>query len=578
MSWIIGCIGDTKDDRNKTISQLHPPPLFTFKTSLLYLAAGGIKETLHWPSPAKNAIAMWLVAGTGIVSTGHDRFLEDQEWEACFDEPAQFSSIGGHFIALRWNGESLECHNDQIGLRTLYFATSHQCTYFSTRLDWVARLSGFQEIDFHNFGSRWLCVNQFSHVSPIANIQKLGPGGRAVLHSSSTTAESKAWQTDFTALKTENPLEVLQSLLSLGKDRDFSLGLSGGMDSRVLLSLLLSTPALRFSAYTLGESLNPDVRVATMIAQREGMPFHHFNEPLPSVEETLLSGMEYLAQTNLCEPLLPAFLRFRSFKQMYKSNQLLIDGAFGELSRRQYLKRLFIRGRTALLSGNPRKILPFLRIHRSAFFQRDIAHQMEAGALNDIERVWNEMPAIGTIGMENFLDLLTIRTRVPNYGVDAQAMLDSQVLNVMPFIQPAYLHAVLALPVEERRNGKFFKQIIRTYRPTLIKYPLVKGPTTYPFFLPTFPAMLWTKAKSALGLRYVDPSSNALLLSMRSAVLDMVTSKDVKECAVYDYPLISSIVTRYYNGQRHLQNDVHWWLSFELWRKNLSVQSMNRIQ
>ena len=569
MSWLLGCLGETKGSCKTAISQLHPAPLTTTTTEHSYLAAGGIRETLHWRFSEKRNIR-WLVAGTGIVAAGCNRFLNDDEWEECFRDPEKFSSLGGSFIALRWNGERLECYNDPIGLRTLYFATSNNKTYFSTRLDWVARLSGFRDLDLRGFGSRWLCVNQLSHGSPISHIQKLGPGGSAILSSSSAIAKTRPWHTDFLQSAKRNPIEILQGLIALGADRDLSLGLSGGMDSRVLLSLLLSTPDLRFSAYTLGDPLSPDVRVATAIARGEGMPFQHFHEPAPSADDALLLGAEYVAQTNLCEPASTSLL-LRSFKKMYRSNQLLIDGAFGELSRRQYLKRLLFRGKAALLSGDPRKTLPFLRVNRGRFFRREVIDEMEAGALSELESVLDAMPSIGSIGIENYLDLFTIRTRIPNYGADAQAKLDAEVLNVMPYIQPGYLHAALALPIEERQNGRFFRRILRTRRPSLMKYPLNKGTTTYPFSLSTLQATLWTKAKMALGLCYNDPTGGMLLRSVKETVLDMIASRDVKEYALYDHHSVASLVTTYYGGDHKLQSEVLWWLSFELWRKNFTL-------
>ncbi|MBI3005362.1 MAG: hypothetical protein HYY49_08085 [Ignavibacteriales bacterium] len=94
--------------------------------------------------------------------------------------------------------------------------------------------------------------------------------------------------------------------------------------------------------------------------------------------------------------------------------------------------------------------------------------EMTMGVTQQIQAVWDTMPSLKDISPENFLDLLAVRTRVPNWGGLDQSRLDAQVVNYMPFVQPSFLELVFSLTTNIRANGLLFRQTIKKLKPSLL--------------------------------------------------------------------------------------------------------------
>src|SRR5206468_149306 len=130
----------------------------------------------------------------------------------------------------------------------------------------------------------------------------------------------------------------------------------------------------------------------------------------------------------------------------------------------QFGKRLATRGAAALKRGDPQAIYPFLRQRRAEIFNADAERVMFGGVIRHIETLLDEMPGAEEIGIENFVDLLVVRSRFPNVAGIEQARVDAEILDVMPFAQPSFLRAVFATTLAERRSGRLFRRIIHRAR------------------------------------------------------------------------------------------------------------------
>ena len=110
----------------------------------------------------------------------------------------------------------------------------------------------------------------------------------------------------------------------------------------------------------------------------------------------------------------------------------------------------------------------------------------------------------------------------------------------------------------------------------MAKLPLVKNGTTHPFSFATVPAWLWTKAKSKVGIGFADPSAVELLSRVSEFVQDTVHSREVSSWEPYDYTAILRMVEQFYEGKTELARQVDWWLAFEMWRKSISSDDLER--
>ena len=158
----------------------------------------------------------------------------------------------------------------------------------------------------------------------------------------------------------------------------------------------------------------------------------------------------FVAQTLLVEPS-TSYMKLRYISKLRKDVRMMIDGGFGEIARRQYLNRVVTFGRQALLTRDTTRLLQLMRSHRADIFSAEVSRLLENGAFNSLEKILDEMPAVEKIGVENFADLLAVRTRVPNTGASEQARIDTEILNFVPLVQPSFLRAVFGIPANSGR-------------------------------------------------------------------------------------------------------------------------------
>ena len=569
MSWIHARIGPSI---TQELTPGSPKPLRVFTLPRGYIALGGIPETCLYDGDEKKG---WAVVGLGIEVTETESQLVDKEgWRRILSRDTPWhTSLNGHFSAIRWDGDRIDCFTDELGQRTLFFSRSHRGLCISTRLDRVTKTTGNTDIDFSSLGAKWLMFNQLEYGSCIAGVSRLGPRGHAVFKGEElVTSGSTPWLPEFGHDTVDRAVATLSSLVrgALKSRWTPSLGLSGGLDSRILLARLIGKTDRPFRVHTFGDPMDPDVRISMAISQALGLDRRYFHEPLPDVGLLIPMLREYAAQTHLAEPA-SSFAKLRYYPALRRDGCLMIDGGFGEIARRQYLNRIAALGRSALRRRQSSRLAALMRVARGDFFDPGVMMTMEHGAIESLERVLSSLPPVAAIGIENSVDLLAIRTRVPNWGAPEQARLDSDVVNFMPLVQPSFLRAVFAAKVSHRRSGGLYREIIRSSCPQLANFPLVKAGTTYGFGLSTPAAWLVTKVKTKLGRRFVDHSSDGLLQSMKEYILDKAHSSEISECSFYDGKKISHATEMYFaKGDRTFGHTIDWFLTFELWRKSLS--------
>ena len=438
--------------------------------------------------------------------------------------------------------------------------------------DWVARTIKRAEIDFGSLGSRWLTFNQLSYESCVAGIDRLGPGGHAAFRRASQIASTNAhWLPSFEPGAPDAAVGILKRFAKCALDHRYTptLGLSGGLDSRLLLSILLAGTKCGFVTHTFGDPEDPEVRIAESIAKQLEIPHDILNDALPDVETCISAISEFVAQTFLIEPA-TSYLKLRYYTKLRRDGKLLIDGGFGEIGRRQYLNRVVRFGRSALRSRDASRLFDLMRVHRADIFSPDVTRSLQSGARRSLENTLEQMPAVEKIGIENFADLFAVRTRVPNYGAPEQSRIDAEVLNFMPLVQPSFLRAVFRVPVKVRSNAGLYYDAILRLSPPLALFPLVKAGLTYRFGVSSSLAWLITRMKTIVTKPYSDPNPHRLLVHLREHVTDVAHSKNVTSNPTYDSRAIIDAVTRYYNGDMRLRDTVDWWLTYELWQRSLS--------
>ncbi len=564
MSWILGYVGRSlSHEQRERLSAVGPDPLVEFAGETFFISAGGLPETcLGGRLP--NDSGHWCVVGSGVrLDGGQAAFLAASDWIRflCFQRP-RFDSLGGGFIALRISTARVEAFTDVLGLRSLYWLRVNDGYYFSSRSEWLASLCGGLSIDWPTFGSHWLTYNQLSARSLINGLERLGPHGRVTFADTDFVEESHTY--DLPARHSDSEVEeLLQMQLHSVDARTVSLGLSGGMDSRTLLAL--RGRSKKFAVHVFGPTTKADVRVALKIAEEEDLNISHFSEAMPPRDALLEVVRRHAVQTQAVSPASSA-LSLRYYPQLRSQQKIVVDGAFGEILRRQFMNRLLRRGSHALKKRSVVQALEHIRFKRAPIFSEEVERDMEMGARRDFAACLSELPDSTRHGIETALDVLNVRTRLPNFFGYEQARLDEIVQSFMPFAHPLAVDAALQVPSARRKSGRTARRIISRRAPQLRRYPLVKGGIEYPYGLPTAAAALWVMMKKKVGSAADSADRTFVLVALKEFILDRIHSADVQNHPAYDRIGLTNMAEAYYTrGDGGAQVD--WWLAFDLWRE-----------
>jgi hypothetical protein len=569
MSWIHAFC--SRDASSLEMMRFPEPPIRIFTTVYGTIGIGGNPATCSWGVTGDGG---WVIAGTGLMPAGEDfSIMNSDDWASVVPKLGNSDAYpDGHYIVARWGPDKIEFIADQLGLRTLYFATKDEKCCLSTRLDWVARSMKMSEIDYDNLGGGWLLYNQIDYTSGIKNIERLGPAGSLAIRQGKITVEctSRPFLPSFEPVPVSDAIRCLNriTLSALQPPYIVSLGLSGGLDSRALLAMCASRRCGGFATHTFGDRCDPDVAIARKISGETGIPGKFIDEPLRLTEETFTGMKEFVCRTMLTEPV-TAYPRLRHFPSIRTDATLMLDGGFGELSRRQYLNRAVRLGAGALGRRDAGALIPYFRHRRGDFFTPDINAAFHRGAVNSLQAALDSMPDVAEIGKGNFTDLLAVRTRIPNFGSPEQARLDDTILNFMPMVQPSFLRLVFGIPEKCRSNASLHRSIIAESFPELARFPLAKGGLTSPYHRSTAMALIALKAKSRFIRGYSDPGPEQLLNGYREYIEDLSASAGVASEPAYNGRVIREAVMRYYNGDRSQTGTVSWWLTFELWKQSI---------
>jgi hypothetical protein len=572
MSWFYAV--STAAQPGAAIVKPHPSGAVTVERPGMYIAFCGKAETCRYEIDESSGTG-WAVTGCGIVPASHSHngvshIATNEDWHGILcNGTIALDEMDGHFAILKWNGQSIECMVDQLGLRMVYHGTAGAVTCCSTRLDWVAASCGSPAIDYAALGSRLLLFYQLDLSTGISNTAQLGPGGRMVLSDGAVKSKtSKPWSPRTSECTEGDARRLLADAVDAAFTTDAvpTMGLSGGFDSRCILSLLARRHDSEFTAHTIGTGGDPDVYVAALITKSMKIPHTVFQPVTPGGQACYDLGSRYAARTAFTDVFSMGVRRY-VLDGLDTGARLMIDGGGGELSRRENLKRAAMRARNLILDRDADGIFRMLRASKPMFFNSDVEAAMMRHASEAVRDFVASMPDARETGLGNWLDMLFARGSVHNWTGPEQSRMDEDMLSFMPFIQPSYLNAMFSIPVKRRESGVWLKDMIRKQAPSLARFPLAKNGTVRPFGFGKYPAWMWMSMQYKLGLNYSDTFSDTLLLTMRTCVMDTLHSRFVRESAELDIAAVDNAVGRYYDGDPVMRDTVLWWMTYMMWKQ-----------
>ncbi len=435
MSWIIG--GLSKTDKLEKIKKIPFLPTIQHEQKNLSVYGAGKSLISFTASDQK----LYIICGSGINEKYE--LMNENNWKEHFRLKKTSSKLNGHYLIIKIYKNEIEIINDQLGLRELFFYDNGKEIYFSSRLDWIIEFIDSIKLNYNYLCSLWNLENPIIYESLIENVKILGPGGNAKISKDGLNIINQPWFPEMRDYSLEDVIHIISKIINslIDKGKNLCLGLSGGIDSRTILSLLSGYDLNLWSTHTFGQKTNFDVKIANAISKVKKFKHHHYDIAPYSNDKIFGTWMDFVQETNC---LIPAnFYHELSYYKVLPQNELFIDGGKGEYIRRGLSNRLSILGKKALLSKNIEKIRKFLYLRKPNIFSKDIINNWDSLLNKQVSDLMNNMPNVSDLGIENWVDLYNIRYRTGNSSYPSQTRLDCIVQNLMPLIQPAVLNGLL---------------------------------------------------------------------------------------------------------------------------------------
>ncbi len=576
MSWLFGEISKKKNSFSNFSNEIRNQILHSVTNDDVNIFAGGNSNNLYH---IKKSNIHYFISGIGITTTdGISRVMDSNDWQKVLDNNTEkILNTDGHYVIIKIANNLITIITDKLGLRDIYIREFDDKIIFSTKIEWLTYFKNI-EIDFNIFGSRWLLHNQISHEAIFKNHKRLLTGNVAVINIQNNYKITYQQYNIKYSHNSISPNEIEVKLLSLlnlrVKDSEkLSLSLSGGMDSRVLLSLLINNRTDFFETHSFGNPNHPDCLIANRMITDFNIPHYQYNETDLNADN-LIADLETYTIDNIVNNAASSILQLNNYKFLSNRNLIVVDGAPGEIWRHEYFFVMLLKGRKALLDGNINIIISFLKMQRADIFNDDVNYKMQNGLSNQFAEAFTHLPKISENNIREWLDLFAIRTRIPNYIGHEQSRLDGLITGVMPFAQISLLSNLFSLNSSWKKNAKLFRKIIKQNSPELAKYPLVKGASQHPFYLNTLLSRIWPRVVSKIGKPYSEVSNtDLLLLKLKEYIYDCINSRVIRESSSLDYNKIIGIVDDYYiKGSNGYSLD--WLLSFLFFKQSISKKNL----
>lgn len=550
----------------------------------IILLAGGLPETFQFKSSSRDeAKSGWFVCGTGIKNSGGSfSAMHQDDWDCLLRgdvSAGKIHEVDGHYVAATWNAGKMEIFVDPLELRRAYVADTGDLYVASSRVDWIIPFLPDPEFSLEAVASGWHLINSFSDGSFVRGVIRVGPSGHVDINKGAFRHSWRHWEPGPAADGSIDSLLRDATLFPLKEDHKLTLGLSGGMDSRTILALLLNSDRRKWQVHSIGNRNNPDIAVAKQIAEALNIPIrvqYYDPDKSPTVESIVTSLKEYSLHTEMTDSPF-GYPRLSLFSDMYGNGYWMTDGGYGELFRRSYGNKLLLSGRAAIRKNDPRSLMRFFALQKSPIFNREVHDMLKRETERQFEAALHAMPkSLSKVDIGDWIDIFHVRYRLKNFGGASQGLYDHCIPNYMPFALSKMISSYMRLPSRERGNNKLNRRIIHDDETILEKLPLISYSTKVPYW--TSRNIVLSRAVGKLRKKFA-PGPGSVKKSFRVKELehlkefvnDRLLAEDVKSFPQYDFEYLRRHVESFYSAPN--ENDarvIDDWLTFDFWRECLA--------
>lgn len=385
------------------------------------------------------------------------------------------------FGAATWRSDDEMCvTTDVLGFRHLYRTDGPGWSAVSTSANALAGLRG-ESLDLEALAVQSQLGWQLGQRTLFGGVRKTEPATVISLTDGRADAESFAPDLGHGEIPVDvavaDAAQILRTYLNalLDDHPDAILQLTGGLDSRILLSAIPAARRKGLRIMTLGVPGSPDLEIAADLAARYGM--RH--------EILTLDGLDELSQAEAyrrcvdaataldctADPLAYASL---SFAEERAAQGTRISGLGGEVARGFYYH------------GVPREApVTAKRSRRLAAWQMFVNEAAESVALDPQFFSWGREFALGEVhrtlastGRSWFraMDELYLGQRMQRWGGITETSVCSERRVANPMLDDRFLTIARRLSPQNKRNARFLSQLVLTLDPELAAIPMDSRP------------------------------------------------------------------------------------------------------
>jgi len=536
---------------------------YHYHTETIQVYAGGKPESLQVFEHPHHSKEMVFILGDPILRKGEDfSYPELADWKVLLHDEPRLNQLDGHYLVLIAAADEIRAYNDPLCKRSMWIHESSRGFFFCSEIS-LLKDAGLAELDLHKFGAYWhtmfppnLRKYAPSSRSYYSNVEMMFQGSSAVINPSGLKISDTSYQVPSEELDLSKMLYNM-TLLPLRAGRKVCLGLSGGMDSRSLLAILLDS-GMDFWAVHLGRNDTMDYRIAEAIARDYGLDFRCILEQDLKIQWDQVVNYMYTRGFGY-NPATSCLMAYHPV--IAEDADIFLGGCFGELYRLRFFAA-HIASTFKLKTPDYRYFASYLYHKPVDFFIPEVNLQLHRSFMQDLSEVVADMPPSKGMPRQLWMDIFLIRYSIRSIHMPDLINLDHYLHDFMPFLQPSLIGQHWHYGFFAQLNEKLHRDIIRRCAPGLQKYPLAMVDTAAGYHYRPYALKLKAYLQSRTS---IAPNRNqAFLNTFKTQILDLAQEHRISLDSWIDHSKLQNILDGYYGGRHEAQNAVLSFVAYAL--------------
>ncbi len=552
MSWIYGHFGTQIPENPDLRLCIHK-----YDTANLKLRAGGSgRNLLCMENPCKPDEQVFVMGDPILRKELDFSYPELSDWQWLLADEERLSHLDGHWLIVIANQNGIRAYNDPLGKRSLYVHKGQDGYFLCSDIS-LLKEAGLAELDAQRFGAYWhsLFPPHLRRYAPgtqsyYKNVEMLAQGGKLLLSEAGLALRNNTFVPLEAAQNLAKILENL-TLLPLRAGRRVCVGISGGMDIRPLLAILLNS-GLPFSTVHFGSKEGEDYRIAQQIALDHDLPFRYISHQEASGGWQM--ACDYLHGRGFgFNPASHSLMGY--FPILAEEADVFLGGYYGELFRMRFMSAhiasLFKPGKPDFSS-----FARYLYLNPESFFIAEINKELHRGFVGSLQDSLAQMPPIGNMPHPLWMNLFYVRHSPRSINMPDLSQLDQHITDYMPYLQNAPIQQHWQQGLWPQLNEGLHRGIIRSYAPELQAYPLAIAEHSAAYFHRPYSLKIRIALKQRKKKVFTSSRTEQFLQVYRREILALRTDARVLQDNWLDTKKVDDILAAYYNGDRSRQNAV----------------------